>query len=208
MQTLGVRSPVSLQGTPLLFAAVLAGLAGCNAKPTAMLSEAGADGAVPSNTDGEVPRGSSDVDRENLLAPDAWQRARAADDPFAQHRPTVVVCDALSGWFPEADYLEVDTGRCNYLSVQQALNVPLAAGEALVLDVLHFDLTAPEPARAHLALQIGQEVWAHESEIPAPAGRIELDVTLRNGQPRGTLVTFHLRNHGQNNWRLLGLRRK
>jgi len=103
----------------------------------------------------------------------------------------------------ERGMLEIDTGRCNYLWLSQPAQRAVRAGDRFRLRILHFDLTAAEPARAHLALVFGDEVIAErEVDIPQAAQAVELTGTLDRALARGDRVGLHLHNHGQNTWLL------
>lgn len=187
------------------------GLAACapgstaeNIQPNRYI-EAGTSSKTP-------PTGSvrSEADSILLVSVEAW--IPAAPDPFEAERPENIVCNELTGWHPEADLLEVDTGECNYLTLMQPLRVDLPPDARLRVEVDHFDLTAPQPSEAVLGLQIGNaRLWEYRQPIPAPADRIKDSVELLpavdggSGPAKGTPIYFHVRNHGQNSWRLTGI---
>lgn len=125
-----------------------------------------------------------------------------ADDPFAERAPSMREC-SLAGWLVEADGTEVDTGLCNFVSLQQPTLLDARRGDALRVVFFHFDLTSPEPAEGFAALALGDEVvWTYETRIPGPAGYFDEVVELERGAPAGTPLTFHIDNHGQNTWKL------
>jgi hypothetical protein len=127
----------------------------------------------------------------------------AEEDPWAQHRPSEVQCSGLTGWYVEEDVLEVDTARCNYFSGTAPARVSAAAGDRLRAQVVHFDLVAPQPGVAHLALVVGgRPVWEREVPIPGAGDVIPVEVELSEAVSPGAAVTWHLHNHGQNHWRL------
>ncbi len=144
--------------------------------------------------------------RRPLTSPGAWQAADAQQDPLAEHRPAAFECSALTGFYVEDDVLEIDTGRCSYVTLQQPLAAAVQTGDVVLLDIVHFDLTAPEPAEAHLALLLGgQTLWQDEIVIPSPANRIQVELSITQAHAEQTPVYFHLHNHGQNTWRLMGI---
>lgn len=125
------------------------------------------------------------------------------EDPLAGHRPEEVTCSGLTGWGVEDDVLEVDTGRCNYLAVGAPARIGVAAGRTLTTEVAYFELTATEPTVAHLALLVGEStLWEQEIAVPGPADVIPVAVELSEDVAAGTLVIWHLHNHGRNNWQL------
>lgn len=126
-----------------------------------------------------------------------------AEDPLAAHRPQEVTCSELTGWGVEDDVLEVDTTRCNYLAVGAPARIDVAAGRTLTTQVAYFELTAPEPAMAHVALLVnGRTLWEREVAVPGPADVISVTAELAEDVAAGAPVVWHLHNHGRNNWRL------
>jgi hypothetical protein len=124
-----------------------------------------------------------------------------AEDPLSSHRPSQVVCNNLTGYYREEDALEVDTARCNYLSVAERARRDAKAGESLETEISHFDLTAPEPATAHLALLVREHVIFEQTvEIPGPGNVIAVSVPLPVDVATGDRIGIHLHNHGQNTW--------
>lgn len=126
-----------------------------------------------------------------------------SDDPLAPHRPGDVDCSSLTGWYVEDDHLEVSTASCNYLALTEPSAADADAGEILRGQLSHFDLTAPEPARAHIALTLGVDLlWETSIEIPMEANVIDLQIPLPRPIETGELFGIHLHNHGQNTWNL------
>jgi hypothetical protein len=73
----------------------------------------------------------------------------------------------------------------------------------LTTQLRYYDLNAPEPAEAHVAILIGDQVqWETMVAIPQPAQVLDLawhtPIAIEVGDP----VRFHLHNHGQNHWGL------
>jgi hypothetical protein len=131
-----------------------------------------------------------------------WSPSAAPDDPLADHRPAELRCPS-SGWGEEFGVLEVRTGECNYLSVEQALAEPLALGDALRVQVWWQSLIALEPAIGHLALLIdGELVWELEVAIPGGSDARSIRFASPIAAEAGATVTFHLHNHGANAWTL------
>lgn len=137
-----------------------------------------------------------------LLAPlsELSQVERSAD-PLSAHRPEVVDCDGLASWYLEAGLLEVDSGRCNYLSLSEPAAVAAPAGARVTMEVSHYDLTAAEPGEAHLALLVRNVVlWETTIPVPSDANVLKISVTLPIDVAKGDPVGFHLHNHGQNTY--------
>ncbi len=175
---------------PLALAALLpcaCGDAGPAGDPTGSTGPAGTTGPVGALAD--------------LIEPMAWEPLAAADDPFAAHRPPAIDCPYGLGWFIEADGIELDTSACNYAGLVQPSLVPVARGAAIELGLYYFDLLAPEPTTAHLAVQIGDHVvFERTIDIPGKAAVLDTRLVADFDAPAGTPVIFHLHNHGQNNW--------
>lgn len=127
-------------------------------------------------------------------------------DPLATHRPATVSCDDLTSWGPEAEYVEVDTGRCNYLMISQPSLAAGKVGDRVLGRILYFDLTAPEPAEGHVAVLIGTRVIAERTvAIPGRGDVFAFEEILTAPLEKGDPVYLHVHNHGQNNWRLYEL---
>lgn len=154
-----------------------------------------------------------------LVEADLWVAVPLDVDPFASWTDEPVSCSPIAGYYPELDSLEVDTTRCNFVTLAQPLRVALPPGAELEVEVIHFDLAAAEPSEARLALSIASQgiasqpdagaadsvdpVWERTVAIPGPANRIVDRFTLERGASPGDRILFHLQNHGQNTWRLV-----
>ncbi len=109
--------------------------------------------------------------------------------------------------FDVQQVFEVRTGRCNYLSVSQGLDNPLPSGSQVEITAYHFELQAPEPAQAHLALWIdGEPALDRQIDIPAPAAGLVETWTAPRDLGVNAPVIFHIDNHGTNAWMLIDLR--
>jgi len=152
--------------------------------------------------------GSSGADTRKpaqLVAADAWFQLDAATDPYADHRPETVEC-GLGGIFVDEGELDIDTNLCNYVTLEQPGLAEVRAGDTLTLVMRHFDLAAPEPATAHVALLLdGTLAWERTLLIPGPAEVISVDIDAPIDLPIGEPARFHLHNHGQNTWILTGI---
>lgn len=136
-----------------------------------------------------------------------WTPAVEADDPIAGHRPAAVDCP-VSAWGLENGALEVETGVCNYLSLQQPSLEGVAKGERIRLVLWHQQLRNEAPARAHVALALaGQVLWQETVAIPSDGGFYEVELAAPQDIPAGSPVNFHLHNHGYNSWTLLAVER-
>ncbi|MCA9713413.1 MAG: hypothetical protein H6713_14290 [Myxococcales bacterium] len=165
----------------------------------------GDDDAASSDatSDGAVAR-----EWRTVLDHAAWRIAEAAEDPFADHRPPEDEIDCgVAGWLVESGALEVDTLRCNYLTLVQPVLEDLTPETPMRLEFRHFDLIAPAPATAHVAVQLGDAIiWEREIQIPGPAMVFSEDaLTAGVMAPAGTPLYFHLHNHGQNTYTFASL---
>jgi len=168
----------------------------------AVLAAAGCDErAEPPSGDSGAPDPRCDGgDVTRLLAPEQW-RAAATPDPLEAHRPSLVECSPIAGWYPEDDALEVDTGRCNYVDLTQPVDVSGTGRRRLRGSITHFDLVAPEPTAAHVAMLLdGMVLWERDIPIPSPANSFTLDVSLQASTCSDAELRLHLHNHGQNTW--------
>jgi hypothetical protein len=153
------------------------------------------------------PASSCDPDPEPrpLVFAQDWTATAIDDDPLAEHRPATTICP-VSAWGEELGVLEVSTGECNYLSVEQPLAEALAIGDPLRVQVWWQALIASEPATAHLALLIdGQPIWDEHVAIPGAAQARSIEFESPIAAEPGAIVTFHLHNHGANSWTLAEL---
>jgi hypothetical protein len=140
-----------------------------------------------------------------LVDHDDWTVSDAAADPLAAHRPNPVEC-LDSEWFAEGPGLEVETGACNYLMVEQPTISDIDAGSEVHISIAHFDLMAASPAEAHVAIVLdGAVIWDATEAIPSPAAPLSGDWSADADYPAGTRIQFHLHNHGYNSWQLYGL---
>ena len=137
----------------------------------------------------------------------SWTAVAEADDPYAERRPDAVPCDE-SAWTTE-DFngemsLEISTGRCDYLTVEQSAAAAGAAGDELVVRLWQFEITRSEPAEAFAALRVDdRELWTDTLELPRESGLLEGSVVLDEPIVLGDSVLFHLDNHGTNTWDLI-----
>jgi hypothetical protein len=135
-----------------------------------------------------------------LVDPMAWAPVPAPDDPLADHRPADVQCP-IGAWLFEPQGFEVNTLQCNYGMFGASSQVAVLPGRRVVATLYHYDLLAPEPASAHVALLLGDTLlWEMDIAIPGKADVYAIDVVVDATVPAGTPVYFHLHNHGQNTW--------
>ena len=127
-----------------------------------------------------------------LIDVSLWTQALDTEDPF-EERPEVVDCPT-SSWAVEVieglpPALEVDTGLCDYVTFWQPTQVDLVAGQTVYQILAHGDLTALEPAEAHVAVWLDTTVL-HDAvvAIPADGTQTSYEHVLEEDVPAGTLV--------------------
>ena len=132
-----------------------------------------------------------------------WTPIEAADDPW----PGAEGCSAAATRIEE-DVLELDTGICGHISVEQPILSAVEAGEPLALLAWHAALTAAAPAEGWMVLTLdGQTLWELRRPIPSgPFVEAREDILGVDAAP-GALLRLHVENHGANSWRFAWLRR-
>jgi hypothetical protein len=154
-----------------------------------------------------APSCDPEAEPQLLVSAGDWRETAIDDDPLVEHRPSSTICPS-SAWGEELGVLEVSTGECNYLSVEQPLAHPITVGDALRVQVWWQPLIASEPATAHLALLIdGRTIWDEHIAIPGAAEAREIHFDSPIAAEPGAIVTFHLHNHGANSWTFAELAR-
>lgn len=180
-------------------------LTGC----TSGEGEHGADGAPPSSADAAavsvVDAAVSPPRKLRLIDHLGWTRFDAQQDPLAAHQPLQIQCPE-SAAFVEFDAFEVDTTRCNYVLAQHGALASVPAGTTLSLTLLHYDLLAPEPAQAHIAILFGNDLqWETTLAIPAAGRAIEASFVTTRALTVDEPIRLHLHNHGGNTYLLYDL---
>lgn len=138
-----------------------------------------------------------------LIDNESWEHYPPEEDPLRDHQPPEIMC-SLAGWFVERDALEVNTGECNYVLAQHPALVDVPEGAMVEAQLYYYDLIAPEPAVAHIAVLFGDDLqWETELDIPRP-GNVELiEFNATRALSAGEPIRLHLHNHGQNTWLLV-----
>jgi hypothetical protein len=141
-----------------------------------------------------------------LVDHELWSPVAAADDPFGDP-PDQVDCEPAA-WGTEnlGDELTffVKTQGCNYLTVAQPTLSAIKSGETINIRLWHYDLTAPAASEAHLGLHIGDHL-AWEANVPIPTdSELLVDTwTAPADIPAGQDISFHVHNHGNNEYNLV-----
>jgi hypothetical protein len=162
-------------------------------------------GCSPDSGAGDCPRADPDRQRAALVVADAWTAEPAETDPLADHRPETVTCSSI-GAYPEGSAFEVQTDDCNYAGFVQPSLVDVLEGDRIAIEASHLDLVAPEPATAHIAVLLGEQIlWEEQIPIPNNPLPYSREIPVTECVPSGTPVRFHLHNHGYNTWKLLSV---
>ncbi|MEL6544427.1 MAG: hypothetical protein AAFQ82_07360 [Myxococcota bacterium] len=142
------------------------------------------------------------IEFDPLVVASGWRAAELSQDRLSGHQPEQVFCPD-SGWREEDGSLEVNTGQCNYLSVEQKLMVGAVRGEMIVVNLWHQPLHADSLGRAHVALLLSDGVlWEREAVIPGPGAVWRDELPAPRDLRAGESLVFHLHNHGANSWNL------
>lgn len=145
-----------------------------------------------------------DTTPRRLADADGWERVvDPAEDVFAAMRPADAVCDD-AGYFvdPLSLAFEVDTGLCDYLTVRQPSREALAPGDLVSVNVVHYELSAPEPGEAYVALAIDGVIAWEGAPIPSAPGMLSGEITIDRALPAGVELQLHVHNHGPNSYEL------
>lgn len=162
-------------------------------------------GCAAPGSDGPVDPGDAPLEGPSLLDHGAWTETAPEDDPWSGHRPEGAYCPQGTRTL-EDGALEVQTGYCEYLAIEQPLTVDLPAGQPLRLVLWHDTLVFDEPAQAHVALAVDSQVlWQAHVSIPSAAGVHDVVFEVPEALDAGSTLRFHLHNHGFNTWNLLSL---
>jgi hypothetical protein len=131
-----------------------------------------------------------------------WKRVASDQDPF-QAEPGVATSCTGPGFVAEEQWLEIDTGLCNWVTLTAAARLPVKAGQRVRVGLSHFDLDAPSPSEGLARLRLGDcDAWSRTVPIPSPAAVYSDEFESPCSIAQGKNVYFHLHNHGQNIWQL------
>ena len=144
------------------------------------------------------------LEEVELLDHTGWIEYPRSEDPLPSHEPERVDCGP-AGWYVEplleAPVLEIDTRYCNYALLEHLAAVDVAVSDEITLELRHFDLRAPEPTQAHIAIVFDDAVeWETFIPIPSDASAQVYQWRARRALAAGAPIRLHLHNHGQNTW--------
>ena len=151
--------------------------------------------------EGARPSDDAPLDEQDLVDMASWVEPRT-DDPF-DDAPIGPVCPP-SALLLEGASIEVDTGQCTYLWQEQPLLHEIRTGMSVEAVFWHGALVAEGPAEAHLGFAVdGLVVYERTVSIPLDATAYTEQSQVDFDAEAGAVVTFHLHNHGANNWNVL-----
>jgi hypothetical protein len=195
----------------LLWAAALVGAA-CVACADAGSEPSRAAGTADAGPDADDAEGADAALGPRALVHSAlWESVPWGEDPFDPSEGAEPPPPCAQGAYGEENLggelvFFVRTEQCPSLTVRQASRTALRAGDTLQIRVYHFALTAPVNASARLIVQLGEtRVWEGELPIPSPAAEIVEQWQAGADYPAGTPVLFHVNNHGNNEYTLIGV---
>lgn len=136
-----------------------------------------------------------------------WQVLEPSADPFAREpfRPCPPLSAGEESLGGELVYA-IRTERCPSLTARQPSRRAVLAGDTIRVRAYHFPLTAPDDASALVVLQLGeQEVFRRELAIPSDASGFSDSWVAERDYPEATPLLFHVENHGENEYVLIGV---
>ena len=138
-----------------------------------------------------------------------WSTTALPQDPFNDHWSDHVRCgedDHGAELLADIWAYSIQTGDCNWLTIEQPSLRAVHEGDIIRAEVWHFFLSAPEPATARVGLATADGVLVEMMEpIPQPARLIELEFKVQTYIAQDTPMYFHISNHGTNSWHLLNI---
>jgi hypothetical protein len=136
----------------------------------------------------------------SLIESEAWMLLDSESDPW-DDGPAGTECSAL-GYEVEGPYFEVDTELCPYGTFSQPALHGVREGEELTIVYWYLDLWSTDfGAEGHVAISVGGDVLVEEFiEIPADAEVRPSVLSAPRDIAEGEEITFHIHNHGYNNW--------
>ncbi len=147
------------------------------------------------------------VEPRQLIGADAWTVTPVDADAFTTFLPGRTACgpdDYGPTDFGGVRAFEIHTDPCNYLTIEQPLDDEVAAGEYVNVRLWHFALNTGKPATGYLGVHVqGAVQWEYETPIPAEGKLVSSGWVTDAAISAGTVVQFHVHNHGRNSWNLL-----
>ncbi len=147
----------------------------------------------------------------HLVTAEEWKRVDLADDPFLTDDSEVAGCgeaDVIVEDGLDSTIYSVSTNECAWLTVRQAIEYPITAGDPIRASFFHFQITKEDtPHRLELHLGDPPElVWETELEVPsAITAPVKGEWAAQKDWPAGTPIWWHLNNHGDNEWSIVSV---
>lgn len=143
---------------------------------------------------------------------DGWVRVTdPAADVFAAMRPAdAPPCDETGYGLEQLGLsFEILTGLCDYLTVAQPIIEPLSPGDVVTIRMWHDELQAPTPTEGYAGVALNGVIgWETTVPIPSPYGTMGGEFTVGHDVAAGTMMQYHVHNHGINSWNLLDIEAK
>jgi hypothetical protein len=154
-----------------------------------------------------TPTGMPPQTFQTLVPLEGWSGVARDADPFIEDPSATPVCVGPGFRLePIDDWLEIDTGQCNWVTLTGSAEAAVGEGQLLALTVSHFNLEAGAPAEAHLRLMLGEcPAWSKMIAIPGAAAVYEEQFASPCALAASDRILFHLDNHGQNTYQLQDL---
>lgn len=141
-----------------------------------------------------------------IVSAEAW-RPWEGDDPFGEQgdRP----CDPLGYGLEDLGgkpAFQVKTGVCDWATLYQPTEVEVKRRDRFEIRVFHEMLIGPADSFATVGVSIEDEiVWQEQVAIPADSGFLLPQLELNRELPAGTVLLFHVDNHGANSYHLIDI---
>ena len=149
----------------------------------------------------------ADLHWVDLITGTDWRIAEADEDPYLSMRDERAPC-TLTDFGEEYGGLEVSTTYCDYITLVQPLSEEIRPGDHLEIVVWHSPLVSETPAEGEMSVSLlERSLWSQRLDIPSSAQSWHLTFKSELSASRGSLLTFHVRNHGANAYTLLSVRR-
>ena len=145
-----------------------------------------------------------------VVDPGSFTIVRAEGDPFEANTSTSTArcgeSDTLIELLNETQSLSINTSGCNRLTVETPLMQSLSSGESISIRIWHFALFDYQPTTGVVAVAFDDEtIWSQEIQLPTESGLLVPSVAMSKGVPSGTMVRWHVANHGSNSWNFVEL---
>ena len=137
----------------------------------------------------------------SLVEGDRWVIADPTIDPFIHHLGVDRIACSRSSYGEEYSGVEVNTGRCDYITLTQNLPHQIKVGDHLQVIAWHNPLYIPKISEAHIALSLGTyTLWQKDIILPSDAQHWDEEFISPIHAEIDTPIFVHIRNHGNNTW--------